>query len=324
MEPAPELAEFARDVLKCYDEFDASTLISTFSHEPDAVAIGTDPDEWWQGFEAFSAVIRVQFQEFQTYVQRRFEIEEIVAEREGTVGWVSVRANFVLGDNPPNPVRFTIVVHREGTYWRVVQWHGSIPIANEEIFGVELTTDLDELLSIVQNDPPPLSAVASDGSVTIMFTDIVGSTALMESLGEEQWFRMLDWHDGIVKQQTVVFGGTIVKSQGDGFMLAFPAVGSAAACAMAIQRALGSGWAGVQIQVRMGIHSGNAKFESGDFFGRTVVVAARIASAAGSNEILVSQMAQGSLAGAFPLGEARSLTLKGLAGNQTAYHLLWQ
>jgi class 3 adenylate cyclase len=324
MEPAPDLAEFVRDVLKCYDEFDASTLISTFSHEPDEIAIGTDPDEWWQGFEAFSAVIRVQFQEFQTYHQRRFEIEDIVAQREGTVGWVSVRAHFVLSDNPPNPVRFTVVVHREGTYWRIVQWHGSIPIANEVIFGVELTTDLDELLSIVQNEPPPSAAMANDGSVTIAFTDIVGSTALMESLGEGQWLEMLDWHDGIVKQQTTVFGGTVVKNQGDGFMLAFPAVGAAAACAVAIERAIGATWTGIQVPIRIGIHCGNATSQGGDFFGRTVVVAARLASAAGSGEILISQMVQGDLGGAFPVGEARSLTLKGLADQQTAFPLLWQ
>jgi hypothetical protein len=55
-------------------------------------------------------------------------------------------------------------------------------------------------------------------------------------------------------------------------MLAFPAIGSAAACAVAIQHAIGTGWTGVPVAVRIGMHAGNAKVEGGDFFGRTVVI----------------------------------------------------
>ena len=157
-----------------------------------------------------------------------------------------------------------------------------------------------------------------------MFTDIEGSTALMESLGEQAWMELLEWHDGIVRQQTAVFGGSVVKGQGDGFMLAFPAAGSAAACAAAIQRALSARWRGVRVSVRMGMHCGNARAEGGDFFGRTVVVAARLASAADGGEILVSQAVQESLAGAFRLAEAQSLSLKGLAGQHAAFPMIWQ
>ena len=139
-------------------------------------------------------------------------------------------------------------------------------------------------LDPVQDERPPVSALGADGSVTIMFTDIEGSTDLMESLGEKRWLELLDWDDRVVRQQTILFGGTVVKGQGDGFMLAFPATGSAAACAVAIQRAVSAGWAGVPVAMRIGMHSGNAKTEAGDFFGRTVVVAARVASAAAGGE----------------------------------------
>jgi class 3 adenylate cyclase len=71
------------------------------------------------------------------------------------------------------------------------------------------------------------------------------------------------------------------------------------------------------------MHRGNAKAEAGDFFGRTVVVAARIASAAGGGEILVSQDVQDDLGGAFQLAEARSLSLKGVIGSHTVFPLLW-
>ena len=105
-----------------------------------------------------------------------------------------------------------------------------------------------------------------------MFTDIEGSTALMEGLGEAKWLDLLEWHNGAVRQQAGLFGGTVVKGQGDGFMIAFPAVGSAAACAVAIQRSLSAGWQGSPVAVRIGLNSGNVKAEAGDFFGRTVVV----------------------------------------------------
>jgi class 3 adenylate cyclase len=217
----------------------------------------------------------------------------------------------------------TFVVHEEGAYWRIVQWHASLGMPNEETLGFELTTDVDEILTMVQDEPAPVGALAGDGSVTIMFTDIEGSTALMESLGEQAWLELLDWHDGVVRQQMTVFGGSVVKGQGDGFMLAFPATGSAAGCAAAIQRALSVGWRGVRVPVRMGMNCGNAKAEGGDFFGRTVVVAARLANAADGGEILVSQAVQESLGGAFHLDEARSLTLKGLAGQHAAFPIIW-
>jgi len=157
-----------------------------------------------------------------------------------------------------------------------------------------------------------------------MFTDLEGSTVLMESLGEERWLELLEWHDAIVKQKTAVFGGTVVKGQGDGFMLAFPAAGSAAACASAIQRSFSEGWTGVPVPARIGLHTGNAKAEGGDFFGRTVVVAARVSSLASGGEILVSQSAQDDLAGAFPLSGPRSTALRGLNGTYTVFELMWR
>ena len=76
--------------------------------------------------------------------------------------------------------------------------------------------------------------------------------------------------------------------------------------------------------IRVGLHAGNASAEGGDFFGRTVVVAARIASAARGGEILASESVQERLAGAFALDGARSLALKGLVGDFVAYPVRWE
>ncbi len=324
MEPAPELASFVELMLRNWAGIDADALVDTLSHHPGFLAIGTDPDEWWEGYDTVAGVWRVQMQEFADIGATHFDVKKIVAWKEGTVGWVTASLQLTVGETVDFALRFTVVVHEEGAYWRIVNWHLSVPVANEEVFGTPLTTAVDEILTMVQGDAPPISAMANDGSITIVFTDIEDSVALMESLGEQRWLELLSWHNGVVQQQISVFGGSVVKTQGDGFMLAFPAVGSAAASAVSIQRALTSGWEGVPVSVRMGMHHGNARAEGGDFFGRTVVVAARIANAAGGGEVLVSQAVQEVLGGAFLVGGARSLSLKGLAGNHYAFPLIWR
>jgi len=92
---------------------------------------------------------------------------------------------------------------------------------------------------------------------------------------------------------------------------------------MAIQRAPQYG-GGILVPVRIGMHSGNAKAEAGDFFGRMVVIEARIAGAAAGGEILASQVVQQDLSGSLPLGGERSLDLKGLVGHHAVFPVLWR
>ena len=324
MESAPELIAFMERISRGFESGDASTLVDVFSRQPTTLAIGTAEAEWWTGYDTIAALMRVQSQEFSELGGLSIETEEVSAYKEGTVGWIAARSVVTVAGVRKFSLRTTLTLHVEGAYWRVVQYHLSTPVDNEQTVGAALTTAVDEILVLVQDDVPPSTAVANDGSVTIAFTDIEGSAALMESLGEASWLKLLSWHDGIVRQQTSLFGGSVVKGQGDGFMLAFPAVGSAVSCAIAIQRSLKPGWSGVSIPVRIGIHFGNVQAEGGDFFGRTVVLAARVAGAATGGEILVSQAVQEELLGAFPLGPVRSLSLKGLAGDYTGFPLLWQ
>ena len=320
MEPAPELVGFMERLYRLWEARDAEMMSDATSRHPGTVFIGSDPGEWWTGHSDILAMFGVQLREMPPF---HFDVEEIVAWKALTVGWIAARAMLIVEGMPSVLTRSSVVVREEGAYWRVVHWHVSIPVANEDSVGVELTTTVDEILTLVHDEPPPLTATAADGSVTIMFTDIEGSTALMESLGEPAWLELLDWHDHTVKQQTALFGGTVVKGLGDGFMLAFPAIGSAAACAVAIQHAIGTGWAGVPVAVRIGMHAGNAKVEGGDFFGRTVVIAARVAGAAAGGEILTTQIVQQGLGGVFPLGPSRSLSLKGMADHHTVFPLHW-
>jgi class 3 adenylate cyclase len=327
MEPAPELVPYMERIVRKTFAGDAGAFVDVIAHEPGAILIGTDDEEWYEGYETITALLRVQMPEIQALRgtdQINLIFEEVTAWKEGSVGWTSsyIREDLLGEENPP--MRLTCVFHEEGAQWRVVQWHASFPLSNVAVLGHSLTTSVDEILALVGDYASPTSAMAADGTVTIMFTDIVGSTALMESLGEQRWLELLDWHTALVTKQAADFGGTVIKGQGDGFMLAFPAIGSAAACAIGLQRASSEGSIDVKFQLRIGIHCGNAKSEGGDFFGRTVVVAARLLSAAGSGEILVSELLRKNLGVGFSMGEPKSLTLKGLNGEYTAYPLLWQ
>jgi len=321
MEPAPELVLFMERLYRSHEALDAEAVNDAVARDPGSLVIGTAHDEWHVGYDAISALFRVQFPEMPPI---HFDIEDIVAWKESTVGWIASRALMAIEGMPAVSTRSTLVLHEAGTYWRVVQWHFSMSVANEDTLGVGLTAAAEEMLTLVQNEQVPVTAMSADGAVTIVFTDIEGSTVLMESLGEQSWLELLGWHETAVRGQTALFGGAVVKGQGDGFMLAFLASGSATACAMAIQRALSAGWEGVPVPVRIGMHSGNAKEEGGDFFGRTVVIAARVSGAAMGGEILVSQAVQEGLGGAFPLGAARSLTLKGLVGHHTVFPVSWK
>jgi putative ABC transport system ATP-binding protein len=168
----------------------------------------------------------------------------------------------------------------------------------------------------------------SRGTVTIMFSDIVGFTGLVEHLGEARAQDLLRGHCAIVRDQVAAHGGFEVKVQGDGFMIGFPCARSALRCAVAIQRAMVAygEHATVPVSVRIGVHTGEATREADDFFGRSVIVAARIAAAAGGGEILVSSVVR-ELAGSnddFVFDAGRELALKGFNGTRRAYAIDWE
>src|SRR5262245_3091572 len=124
---------------------------------------------------------------------------------------------------------------------------------------------------------------------TFLFTDIVDSTRLLDTLGQDKWRRLLARHDELVREQIAESGGEVVKQTGDGFFASFENPKAAIDAAVGIQRALGGEI--VAPDVRIGVHSGDAfrtESESTDYGGRAVHVASRIGGAATAGEILVS------------------------------------
>jgi class 3 adenylate cyclase/tetratricopeptide (TPR) repeat protein len=189
---------------------------------------------------------------------------------------------------------------------------------------------MDDVAESVEADRPDLSKVAApDGTVTIMFSDIEGSTVLAEQLGDERWLKLLHRHNAVIRRQLAAHSGFEVKSQGDGFMIAFASARSALRCAIAIQGDLAAyrDQPGSQVvRVRIGLHTGEVIREQEDFFGHAVILAARIGAKANGNGILVSAVLRGLVAGSheFQWGETREEQLKGIQEPQRVYEVCWE
>jgi class 3 adenylate cyclase len=147
---------------------------------------------------------------------------------------------------------------------------------------------------------------------TFLFTDIVDSTRLLETLGDEKWKKLLARHNDLVRERILESGGEVIKQTGDGFFASFENPKAAIEAAVAIQRALHAEI--VAPDVRIGAHSGGAfhtDADSTDYGGQGVHVASRIGAAAGPAEILVSRETLDGVGTAFRLSEPRSESLKG-------------
>jgi class 3 adenylate cyclase/pimeloyl-ACP methyl ester carboxylesterase len=128
---------------------------------------------------------------------------------------------------------------------------------------------------------------------TVLFTDIVGSTARAASVGDQRWHSTLDAHDGAAREQLRRFRGKEINTTGDGFFAAFDGPARAIRCAQAIDQATQN----LGIELRFGLHTGECEVRGDDLGGLTVHIAARVAAAAEPNEVLVSSTVKDLVAG---------------------------
>jgi class 3 adenylate cyclase len=192
---------------------------------------------------------------------------------------------------------------------------------------------IEQILPSALADAPSLARHSDErGTVTILFTDIEGSTALAQRLGDKAYHALLAEHNRILREQLARHGGHEVKHTGDGFMVAFASAARALSCAVDIQRAFAARNAAqaepveAPINVRIGLNTGESIEEAGDYFGTAVTLAARIADRARGGQILVSDLLRnlaGSLAGV-EFSDAGRKQLKGIAGRKRVYEVRWQ
>ncbi len=191
-----------------------------------------------------------------------------------------------------------------------------------------LRSSIDDLALWADVERPDLARLAAaDGTVTILFSDIEGSTALNHRLGDRGWVQLLSKHDRLFHRAIDAHSGHVIKTQGDGFMVAFAEASHAIGAACDIQLALtkirpGSKLSGVR--VRIGAHCGSAVHRDGDLFGRNVAYAARVAAQADGEEVLVSD----TVLEACPdlsvrVLESREAELKGIPGVHQLHVIDW-
>lgn len=146
---------------------------------------------------------------------------------------------------------------------------------------------------------------------TFMFTDIEGSTNLVEVLGDDAWQGVLRWHDETLRALFVDHRGEEVVATGDGFFVGFDSPDDALACAVAIQRRLDEHRRvnGFAPKVRIGVHASGATQVGRNFSGKGVHEAARIAALADGGQILSSR--DTAAGGRFPTSNPQEVTLRG-------------
>jgi class 3 adenylate cyclase len=149
---------------------------------------------------------------------------------------------------------------------------------------------------------------------TFMFTDIAGSTQLVEAIGDEAWGHVIRWHDEALRGLFVKYEGEEVDHAGDGFFVAFGDTSAALACATEVQQALAEHRRkhGFSPQVRVGLHACEASRSGQGYRGRGVHIAARIGARANAGEILISRESLSDADAGLAVGKGEAVALKGI------------
>lgn len=193
-------------------------------------------------------------------------------------------------------------------------------LMRKEGFGAAVRSSIEDLADWAEVERPDLARVTPDGRVVILFSDIEESTALNERIGDRAWVKLISSHDKLVSDLVQRRSGHVVKSQGDGFMIAFARADQAVLCGIDLQQSLrreAKRKRHDEIRVRIGIHMGRSVRRGDDLFGRNVAMAARVAGQAAGGEILVSQPVRDALSDSEDIrfDGGRDAELKGFSGS---------
>jgi class 3 adenylate cyclase/tetratricopeptide (TPR) repeat protein len=178
--------------------------------------------------------------------------------------------------------------------------------------------------------------MASAGTVTLLFTDLVGSTEILDQLGDDAAERLRRTHFRLLREAVAANGGHEVKSLGDGLMVVFSSALDAVGCAVNMQQAVEHhnhwvaplrGADGVpSLNVRIGLHAGEPIRDEEDYYGTPVVIAKRLCDEADGGQILASDLVRGLVAsrGGYQFLAMGPMLLKGLTEPLQAYDIAWQ
>jgi len=137
MEQSSDLNELYFRSCEAMSSGDHSFFERHFSQKDGVLAIGTDPSEWWTGYDTITRVFKAQLKEAGGF---QILANTPQAYRDGSIGWIASRPTLKLPDGKEMPLRLTAVFQKEQNGWKIVQWHFSAGISNEGLIGETLTT----------------------------------------------------------------------------------------------------------------------------------------------------------------------------------------
>ena len=319
MERSPEIEAVVRRFWKATVDQDRQALANMSTDNPDLRLVLSADDEWIKGNGRLEEIIVKRAEETGAV---GVEFDRLEAFEHGDTGWFAAAVVVSRGAGEDLTFRQTGSLIIEAGVWRYTQIHTSIGVPNSESFGYEISKGLANLVgSLDERTAESVVSTSQNGTVTLTFTDIEASTSMSEQLGDTAWSDLIGSHFVTLRDAAESHGGTVIKTLGDGAMIAFPAAGEALLAAIDVQKASALS----QLSVRIGINTGDAVHAAGDFAGVAVNKTARITSAASGGEILASSVTV-ELAGSqdFRFGQERNAELKGISGTHRLIPLEWE
>jgi class 3 adenylate cyclase len=200
---------------------------------------------------------------------------------------------------------------KAGEAYEIPPGHDAWVVGDEKYLGVEFSGSRTFAI--------PPDAVGGGVVATLLFTDIVGSTARLARVGDQAWGEMLRAHNVAMRAEIERFRGRELKTTGDGFLAAFDSASRAVRCGLAMVAAARAGG----LEVRVGAHTGEVELTHGDAHGVAVHAAARVMALAGASQVFVSWTTRDLLAGSgISVETAGSHELKGLDGTREIFRVL--
>lgn len=280
-----ELLAVSRRWITANRDGDQAALPNFLSNSENLRFFGSASGENWCGQEVRDAVV-AYFQDKPDILQ----LEELFAEayEAGDIGWATIinKVTFVDRSKKPFEFRDALVFALEQGSWKIISRHGSVPTPNEVIMGMEQTS-MSQLAEAARES---MSLGQTEGLASVMFTDVVASSVIANTLGDRAWSAKINAHFAEVRRVIEANGGQFVKTLGDGTMSSFASARSAMSAAREIQRDLANEIGEPRLAVRVGVHTGDVVQSHEDFFGSVVNIAARIAAVAGRGEVLISDV----------------------------------
>lgn len=315
--PSAELAAIATRWLNLHARRQTNASANLFSNSNAVTLIGSDESEIIAG-PGFRNTFKAFFEDDANLITEDIQATGYEA---GDFGWAWTTLT-VRAPDAGKSVKFrnSFVFVMEDGVWRIVHVHNSNPTPNTASMGYS-ARNLEDLVASVEAERPDLGHT---GMSSVMFTDIVDSTAIAAVMGDAWWSQTVKRHFDQIAETISGYGGTLVKSLGDGTLCAFPTASGALGAAIGIQKQMSAYQSEPPLRLRIGLHTGDVVEKENDYLGGVVNKAARIAASAHPNEIRLSEATRVVAGGGhFAYSDPIVTTLKGLEGDHIVHRLEW-